>query len=99
MKSVKPDEFKNRVVETLKSIANDADAGKLGVGEDFHPFFRVSEPVHELLGMETDDLASLLVARLTAQGFILFFSEEQARRVMAEGLINLEDQIRKAQGD
>ena len=78
-----------QIRETLISIADDKAKGKLKVGEDVHPFHRVSVDVHASEQLPTDDVASLLQARLAAQGYVLFFDEELARQVLDQAMARL----------
>jgi hypothetical protein len=91
MRGVSGATFKDRMLETIVSILNDADAGKLHVHEkgsdtDVPAFVRLSQPIDGVTGIDTADLVSLVVERLEVQGYSLFFDEMAARTNMADAL-------------
>lgn len=82
---------KQRIVETLLSISNDAEAGKLSAKPDTHPIRKVTLPVVEgTAELETADIASLLVERLEMQGFALVFDAERAQRTIDEAVSRIQ---------
>jgi hypothetical protein len=83
----------NQISETLKSIEVDLNKGRLDADEKTHPFHRITaedsdnvECVREgergLEDLSTESLGNLLVARLKAQGYLIYFDE----KVIAETL-------------
>lgn len=78
-----------QIRETLISIGNDSKNGKLKAGDDVHPFYRVGRNSLDGGGLESQDEASLLHARLAAQGYILFFDEELVRQVLDQAMARL----------
>lgn len=89
MRRVSDEIATTQIRETLVSIANDAKAGKLKAGENVHPFYRVGRNSLDGGGLESQDEASLLQARLAAQGYVLFFDEELARQVLDQAMSRL----------
>lgn len=90
MKKVSDEVVATQIRETLISIHNDQRNGKLKVGEDIHPFYRVRQMPHPNGELASDqDLANLLVARLKAQGYVIFFDAELARQVLDQAMSRL----------
>lgn len=85
----------NQISETLKSIEIDLKAGRLDADEKTHAFHRITESdldhyeavtdtwsQADIGEMSTLSLGNLLVARLKAQGYLIYFDE----KVIAETL-------------
>lgn len=90
MRKVDGKELKERLATTLESIGNDADSGRLTSDPQAHPLYRLErEPSPEPGDLHTDDLCSLLVERLTIQGFVVYHDEQAAREHLAKGLSRL----------
>lgn len=85
----------DRLTETLKSIRSDEVQKRLKVGDDAHPFFRVKIAPDDGTTIADDDLASLLVARLKAQGYTLLFDAELARQTLDAALSRLDGLLPK----
>lgn len=95
MKKVEGQAAADRIRETLISIANDYCDGKLKSGDDVHPFFRLSSKAAiDGKGLETQDTANLLTARLNAQGYTLLFDEALARETFNDALARLGGMLR-----
>lgn len=78
--------------ETLLSIQDSAHTGKLKNGPLVHDFFAVTE--EEVEAESLDELscatiASLLHARLVAQGYVLYYDPKQAQKVQADAMARL----------
>lgn len=89
MKKVSDEIVAQQIRETLISIRDDKHAGKLKVGEDVHPFHRVSQAPRPDTMLPDQDLANLLTARLKAQGYVVFFDAELARQVLDQAMARL----------
>jgi hypothetical protein len=89
VKKVSDEIVAQQIRETLISIRDDRNKGKLKVGEDVHPFHRVEAPVGGNQNLPDQDLANLLTARLKAQGYVLFFDAELARQVLDQAMARL----------
>ena len=87
-----------QIKETLISIHQDGAKGKLKTGDDVHPFHRVTNPDYrkdDTLGtLGVQDIASLLQARLEAQGYVLLFDAELARQTLDKAMSRLEGFLR-----
>lgn len=98
IRAVDEQTFRDRLAETLESIANDAAAGKLRRGPEVHPVMRVWTPIDDEGGMEPADVASLLAARLMMQGYLLFFDEAAARRNLDAALARAGEKLAEHEG-
>lgn len=94
----------DRILNTLLSINNDACEGKMKASPVTNPFFRVRSELEErkpdqdymtagLDELSCGSIADLLLARLKAQGYVLYFDQKVAQATMDKARARLSGMV------
>ena len=80
MKRLGPAEVADRLIQTVESIANDYEAGKLSAGSNVHPVKRLDDDWEPEKGISNANMMRLVSERLEIQGVIVMFDPEIVRQ-------------------
>ena len=80
MKRLDPAEVAERLIQTVNSVANDYEAGKLSTGKNVHPVKRLDDDWDPEQGISNENMMRLVAERLEIQGLLVLFDAEIVRQ-------------------
>lgn len=91
MKRLDPAEVAERLTQTIESIANDYEAGKLSAGRNTHPVKRLDDDWDPEQGISNANMMRLVAERLEIQGILVLFDPE----IVRQNIISAVDRLKK----